>query len=694
MSRRGPRTPSLFRRSRAAALALVLASVPFACTNSSSSSSDGGETSDGAKEASLVCAPGQQINCGCPGGLPQGVQVCNSDGSGYDPCECEDASLQDSALDGTVGETSPPDSASDVTLDQQGASDVIAQDVVTPDSERDAPGPDAADSTAQEDSGTEGGPDATVDGPSDASSSSDGPSDASSSGDGSPPVCTAPPAPQCPAGTFEVTNAASVTMCATPGNPQYGCGPNQGSCGGATPHALMACSGTTCVDSCIAGYADCNGLASDGCEADLTSAATCGSCTTACGTGQMCVNGGCVSTCDAPYTNCAGTCFDLQNDAHACGSCNKTCDSMGPGAICSGGVCSCAPGFTLCSGSCVQTDSTSYCGSGCASCGSPLNPVQCVNGLCQTAPLPSYDQLCAAGCPTGQTCVTNGSCPGGCCTPQGSLQLVTGLMSPGAILVDATNVYWTDSGDDTVNEALKSTGVRQILANTHAGSFAINDSSVFWVDQNTGNAMLVPIGGGMAQTIGNVGASSLIAADATSLYWATSGSGPGVYAMPITGGPARTVYTPPLPCIAALVANGFGLYGGNLFGMSSNCVFEAFSTGGGNILTDCAACGATWSYLGANEYGVTAQSDPVNGGPKVSVLAGAGTGGSFPQGTAIGAAMTDGCSLYAGSGTMLGWLGPSLVLPLVKGVSVQSVAVDATYVYWADGSGYIGRVNK
>lgn len=32
------------------------------------------------------CTPGEQETCGCPEG--KGIQVCNSDGSGYDACQC------------------------------------------------------------------------------------------------------------------------------------------------------------------------------------------------------------------------------------------------------------------------------------------------------------------------------------------------------------------------------------------------------------------------------------------------------------------------------------------------------------------------------------------------------------------------------------------------------------------------------
>lgn len=65
---------------------------------------------------------------------------------------------------------------------------------------------------------------------------------------------------------------------------------NCGSCGtecstlyGTKPHvASVACGSGSCQLTCQPGYSDCDGAASTGCEADLASVATCGSCGLAC----------------------------------------------------------------------------------------------------------------------------------------------------------------------------------------------------------------------------------------------------------------------------------------------------------------------------------------------------------------------------------------------------------------------------
>jgi hypothetical protein len=61
------------------------------------------------------------------------------------------------------------------------------------------------------------------------------------------------------------------------------------------PHAMRTCEAGLCGFVCDAGWEDCNGLAEDGCEADLTSPTTCGSCTNMCAVGEACVDGVCQS---------------------------------------------------------------------------------------------------------------------------------------------------------------------------------------------------------------------------------------------------------------------------------------------------------------------------------------------------------------------------------------------------------------
>jgi len=73
---------------------------------------------------------------------------------------------------------------------------------------------------------------------------------------------------------------------------------NCGACGNICPSALnssASCISASCTFTCNPGYADCNGLAGDGCEIDLSSDHNnCGGCGLACGVTQSCVASTCV----------------------------------------------------------------------------------------------------------------------------------------------------------------------------------------------------------------------------------------------------------------------------------------------------------------------------------------------------------------------------------------------------------------
>ena len=115
-----------------------------------------------------------------------------------------------------------------------------------------------------------------------------------------------------------------------------------GTCGAACtpcaerPNATVSCNGTACVYACAMNFADCDGNPNNGCEANLlTDARNCGGCATApkdphiCAGGgsqqQVCVNGQC--GCPAGWGNCNGDGSDgcevnlLTSNVH-CGACN------------------------------------------------------------------------------------------------------------------------------------------------------------------------------------------------------------------------------------------------------------------------------------------------------------------------------------------------------------------------------------
>lgn len=113
----------------------------------------------------------------------------------------------------------------------------------------------------------------------------------------------------------------------------------------AYPNAEASCQDGTCVmGSCDTGWGDCNQDATDGCETDLRSnTSNCGTCDNACAAGEVCSDGTCASECPAGQTNCQGTCADLMTSEQHCGNCGTSCN---PGEECRGGVCT-VPGYNL-----------------------------------------------------------------------------------------------------------------------------------------------------------------------------------------------------------------------------------------------------------------------------------------------------------------------------------------------------------
>lgn len=103
------------------------------------------------------------------------------------------------------------------------------------------------------------------------------------------------------------------------------------------PNASARCEDQRCaVASCTSGFFDCNGVASDGCEVRIaTDVMNCGACGIRCAapahTTPACASGRCVvGSCAEGFADCDGLpgngCeADLANDAQHCGACNAAC---------------------------------------------------------------------------------------------------------------------------------------------------------------------------------------------------------------------------------------------------------------------------------------------------------------------------------------------------------------------------------
>jgi hypothetical protein len=145
---------------------------------------------------------------------------------------------------------------------------------------------------------------------------------------------------------------------------------NCGSCGNFcsdVAFGVPTCVAGECGFACEDGFEDCNGSPSDGCEAILSTPATCGDCSTTCtGPTGLCETEPtptCVSSCATTLTLCGDSCVNLATDGANCGSCGLVCPPRESASVsCVGGVC-----VTTCLDEFLDCDSVE--GTGCETTG-------------------------------------------------------------------------------------------------------------------------------------------------------------------------------------------------------------------------------------------------------------------------------------------------------------------------------------
>ncbi|MGE0789553.1 MAG: hypothetical protein AB7S26_28020 [Sandaracinaceae bacterium] len=148
----------------------------------------------------------------------------------------------------------------------------------------------------------------------------------------------------CAAG-FGDCNAMNADGCERALDTLTDCGGCDAPCSRA--HATATCATGSCeIETCAAGFGDCNGMAADGCERSLSTTTDCGSCGTPCtianGTGT-CASGTCaVMACNTNYGECNamasdGCETDVRRDPLHCGTCGTVC--MAPTTMCVNSVC-------------------------------------------------------------------------------------------------------------------------------------------------------------------------------------------------------------------------------------------------------------------------------------------------------------------------------------------------------------------
>ena len=201
-------------------------------------------------------------------------------------------------------------------------------------------------------------------------------------------------------------------ICVSVTDPLYGCGASGCNACLATRGTSTCVSGKCAVGTCDPGYSDCNKNPSDGCETDLSSATTCGTCNGVCGAvAPNCTPVGpgfqCATGCpnDAPLL-CGKQCSDPMTSVAHCGNCNVTCPAVAHGtASCTGGACgyTCDPQFHACAGNtCARNTDPTACGPTCMVCPKPPSAVPlCQGSACAfacVAGTADCDAMTANGC--------------------------------------------------------------------------------------------------------------------------------------------------------------------------------------------------------------------------------------------------------------------------------------------------------
>jgi hypothetical protein len=199
---------------------------------------------------------------------------------------------------------------------------------------------------------------------------------------------------------------------------------NCGACGAVcgNANATAACVHGACQLTCHAGFANCDSGNANGCETNLASdVKNCGACGQVCSfanAAAVCTNGVCgVGFCNKPFADCDGVAangceVNLAVDVNNCGACGNRCS---PNTACVGGTCTvaltCAPGTANCDGLATNgcetniTADVNNCGACGIRCSFPNAATNaCTGGTCTIAACaPGFadcDRLAANGCET------------------------------------------------------------------------------------------------------------------------------------------------------------------------------------------------------------------------------------------------------------------------------------------------------
>ena len=320
------------------------------------------------------------------------------------------------------------------------------------------------------------------------------------------------------------------------------CGACTTPCGSPGSNEIELCTGGHCSQQCISPFADCDGIPTNGCEANLlTDSKNCGACGRACGNGGMCATGMCPVTTYATSSNLTGLAVDSSfvywaDDATSGGAIYK--EPIG-GGMTDGGS-SAQVVYSVADAAFVAVDATYllWMQSGTAVesrllTGGSVTQIAAFTG--------GVGMLLAGGFAYYST--TDGK---NWRVPEDGSAMPTLLSSTGAAraaAVDNTNIYGVINGDiDSLPITAMNATPTPFATKQSALGIAIDSSNVYWT---TANGTLVAAPKSNPSTAAPIVSGQTnpnpIATDGASVYWAdTDGS---IHRAPINGSSTLTLAT-------------------------------------------------------------------------------------------------------------------------------------------------------
>jgi hypothetical protein len=282
--------------------------------------------------------------------------------------------------------------------------------------------------------------------------------------------------------------------------------------------------------------------------------------------------------------------------------------------------------------------------------------------------------------------VCSGACLAGHCLPKPSV-LASGHGAGVGLAVDDANAYWTEE-TGIMKVALAGGTATHLVTDVNASALVVDATNVYWTKRDvSGAVMKVPIQGGSPTTIASgQGFPWGIAVDATSVYWTTDST---VMRASLDGGAVVTLAS------GQSGPEGIAVDANNVYWTTNDSVMMVPRGGGATVRLATgqdsprvvAVWGANVYWASGNVFGhPTIMSLPTSGGTPTTLGEGA-------EGVAVDATGVYWTDPYNGMIRRAPLDGGSVTVLAGGQKDARAIAVGATNVYWitADGISYLPK---